>query len=152
MLSTCIAIILFTSFIQGALIAYVVKWLDIELADDAAIDRRHRTIVQDQGHRFSIAMSLGGSDAKFRSASELSEINDTTFRTPARRLTATEGQRLQVTESWRDDIRLRLSKTSNEASLLYRKSINRNRNSRSELSPEIPEEIPEEPENLTTNY
>lgn len=47
--STCIAIIMFTSFFQGGAISFLVERLDIEKADDREIDRRHRTIALESG-------------------------------------------------------------------------------------------------------
>ena len=41
-MSTCIAIILFTSFFQGSAISYLVEYLKIEKAGQAEIAKRHK--------------------------------------------------------------------------------------------------------------
>ena len=74
MLSTCIAIVMFTSFIQGGLISYAVKWLKIEHAEAPDVDRRHRSIVMDRRRNYSIAMSHG-----FNSQADLYKSSEKTF-------------------------------------------------------------------------
>ena len=51
---------MFTSFIQGGLISYAVKWLNIEHeTESGAVDRRVRSIVLGRARGYSIAMSHG---------------------------------------------------------------------------------------------